>query len=102
MAAWAPPQGEPLKMTLFFVMLVVKLADVAAIASLFLGLFKVKNVVGYAVAIGLSILGHVVLRSTQLLGYQWNSVEFITIAAGVLAACLAFFIGKAIRRDIRN
>lgn len=89
-------------MTLFFVMLVVKLADVAAIASLFLGLFKVRNAIGYPVAIGLSVLGHVILRSTQLLGYRWDRVEFITIAAGILAACLAFFIGKAIRRDIKN
>lgn len=89
-------------MTLFFVMLVVKLADVAAIASFFMGLFKVRNAVGYPVALALAILGHVVLRSTQVLAVTWNAVEIISIAAGLIAACLAFFIGKAIRRDIRH
>jgi len=89
-------------MTLFFVMLVVKLADIAAIASFIMGLFKVRNAVGYPVAIALAILGHAILRSTQLLDVTWNAVEFISIAAGLVAACLAFFIGKALRRDIRN
>ncbi len=89
-------------MTLFFVMLVVKLADIAAIASLILGLFKVKNRIGYPVAIALTLLGHAYLRSTQLLDYQWDSVEFTIIVAGLIAACLAFFVGKALRRDIRT
>ena len=89
-------------MTLFFVMLVMKLLDVAAIASLIVGLFKVRNAVGYPVAIGLAILGHIILRSTQILGFRWDAMEFVSIAAGVIAACLAFFIGKAVRRDIKN
>lgn len=89
-------------MTLFFVMLVVKLLDVWAIASLIVGLFKVRNAVGYPVAIGLAILGHIILRSTQIVGFGSNQVEFIIITTGVIATCLAFFIGKAIRRDIRN
>jgi hypothetical protein len=42
------------------------------------------------------------MRSMQILGFKWDAVEFISIAAGVIAACLAFFIGKAIRRDIKN
>jgi hypothetical protein len=89
-------------MTLFFIMLVVKLTDVAAIASFFMGLFKVRNAVGYPVALALAILEHVVLRSTQAPAATWNAVEFIGIAAGLIAACLAFFIGKAIRRDVRH
>jgi len=89
-------------MNLFFIMLVVKLVDIAGIASLILGLFKVRNVVGYPVAIAFAILGHVVLRSSQIVGVTWDALEFISIAAGLVAACLAFFIGKAIRRDIRN
>lgn len=89
-------------MTLFFVMLVVKLLDLAAIASFIIGLFKVRNAVGYPLAIGLAILGHVILRSTQVLGFRWDAVELISIVAGLVAACLAFFIGKALRRDIRN
>lgn len=88
--------------TLFFVMLVVKLLDFAAIASLLIGLFKVRNAVGYPLAIGLAILGHVILRSTQLVSVSWDAVELISIVAGLAAACLAFFIGKALRRDIRN
>ena len=89
-------------MALFFVMLVVQLLDVAAIASLIVGLFKIRNAVGYPVAIGLAILAHLIMRSMQILGFRWDSTEFISIAAGVIAACLAFFIGKAIRRDIKN
>lgn len=89
-------------MTLFFVMLVVKLLDFAAIASFIIGLFKVRNAVGYPLAIGLAILGHVILRSSQLLGFRWDAVELISIVAGLVASCLAFFIGKALRRDIRN
>ena len=89
-------------MGLFFVMLVVKLLDIASIASLFVGLFKVRNAVGYPVAIGLAILAHVIMRSMQILGFRWDAVEFISLAAGVAAACLAFFIGKVVRRDIKN
>ena len=89
-------------MALFFVMLVVQLLDVAAIASLIVGLFKIRNAVGYPVAIGLAILAHVIMRSMQILGFRWDAVEFISLAAGMAAACLAFFIGKVVRRDIKN
>lgn len=89
-------------MGLFFVLLAVKLLDFAAIGAFFIGLFKVRNAVGYPVAVGLAILGQVVLRSTQVSGATWDSAEFIGIAAGLVAACLAFFIGKALRRDIRH
>lgn len=89
-------------MGLFFVLLVVKLLDIAAIASFFIGLFKIRNAVGYPVAIALALLAHIVLRSTQITGVTWDALEFMGIAAGLIAASLAFFIGKALRRDIRH
>ena len=89
-------------MVLFFVLLIAKLLDLAAIASFFIGLFKVKNVVGYPLALILAILGHLLLRSTQLTAVTWDAFDAFSIAIGMIAGCLAFFIGKAIRRDIRT
>jgi hypothetical protein len=89
-------------MGLFLVLLVAKLLDIAAIASFFIGLFKVRNAVGYPLALALDILGHLVLRSTQVTTVTWDAFDAIDIAAGLIAASLAFFIGKAIRRDIRS
>lgn len=86
-------------MAVFIGVFLAKLVDIFPLACLILGLVKARWVHGLIVCVACAIASEALI--TQMRGSTSNHA-LLGLFLGFIACVLAFTIGKAIRKDLRN